>query len=317
MLTVEALRLTRGDDVLVAHDATEVKALLGVIDSAAKAFALSNASGYSGRCSGDWVHETATEFTIASTQLISNSPATYAEVLVAVARDGTLTELSRKEIKTGGGVGRRPAGLRAAATRGGSAVGRYFATIAHLEAASITAFERLRDELCAHSAPAALQRAAMRARADEVRHAAAMTMLANRYGAAVDAVRVRRMPARSLRAFAIDNAREGCVRETWGALEAAHQARAATDPVVRRVYKAIAADEARHAALSWQIATWAAQRLTPRDQRAVRYARTRAVRELSHELRERCDSELERFAGLPSSPVTARLLGSLGARLWS
>ena len=50
--------------------------------------------------------------------------------------------------------------------------------------------------------------------------------------------------------IARENAEEGCVRETFGALLAAHQAAYACDPEVREVMTRIAGDELRHAALA-------------------------------------------------------------------
>jgi len=55
---------------------------------------------------------------------------------------------------------------------------------------------------------------------------------------------------------ALENAVEGCVRETYGALIATRQAEAASDPVVRRAMRKIAADETAHAALSWDVASF-------------------------------------------------------------
>src|SRR4051812_46297678 len=72
-----------------------------------------------------------------------------------------------------------------------TAIGAYFARMAHYEGASVPAFERLRDELASHDAPASLVRAADRAARDEVRHTRAMGRLARASGAAIPAVRVR------------------------------------------------------------------------------------------------------------------------------
>jgi hypothetical protein len=58
-------------------------------------------------------------------------------------------------------------------------------------------------------------------------------------------------PARSLEELAVENAVEGCVRETYGALTAIWQARTAKDPSVAAAVRRIARDETRHAALSW------------------------------------------------------------------
>jgi len=60
---------------------------------------------------------------------------------------------------------------------------------------------------------------------------------------------------------------EGCVRETFGALEATFQAKNANDPQIRRVMRRIAEDETRHAALAWRVAAWIEPRLSDRQRR--------------------------------------------------
>ena len=55
-----------------------------------------------------------------------------------------------------------------------------------------------------------------------------------------------------------ENAREGCVRETFGALIAMHQAERAGDPIIRRAMRRIAEEETRHAELAWEVASWSA-----------------------------------------------------------
>ncbi|HEY8091894.1 MAG TPA: ferritin-like domain-containing protein, partial [Polyangiaceae bacterium] len=126
---------------------------------------------------------------------------------------------------------------------------------AYLEAVSVHAFARMESELAAHGAPAALLRGARRARRDEVRHTAMVSRLARRHGGAP---RTPHAPAptsvRPLLAIALENAVEGCVRETYGAVVNLVEARASSDPAVRRAMKSIAEDECRHAELAWEVA---------------------------------------------------------------
>src|SRR5207302_2062069 len=122
------------------------------------------------------------------------------------------------------GAGRIPAGLaRARMAAVPSLLGSYFASAAHLEAASVHAFRRLRCELAAHRAPARLLRSARRAQRDEVRHARLMARMARRFGGAPVPARVAPIGPRALDEIAIENAVEGCVRETFGALVASFQ----------------------------------------------------------------------------------------------
>src|SRR4029079_4274037 len=62
---------------------------------------------------------------------------------------------------------------------------------------------------------------------------------------------------RPLAEVAIENAVEGCVRETFGAMMATYQAAHAEDAEIARIMRRVARDETRHAALSWAVARWA------------------------------------------------------------
>src|SRR5207247_1515181 len=94
----------------------------------------------------------------------------------------------------------------------------------------------------------------------------------------------------TLAELARDNAVEGMVGETFGALVATCQARAAASPVVRAVFARIARDEARHAALAHRLAPWLAGRLSARERVAItdaaREAADAACRDPGFELAE-------------------------------
>src|SRR5207244_7659366 len=122
-----------------------------------------------------------------------------------------------------------------------------FAEMARLEAASVVAFRTLARELAFHRAPKRLVRAAERAARDEIRHARAMTALARRHGVNVVIDDIPSPPIRDLESIARENAVEGCVHETWGALLAHHQAMTGADPLVRTVMARIARGEKQHA----------------------------------------------------------------------
>ncbi|MGD0526959.1 MAG: ferritin-like domain-containing protein [Polyangiaceae bacterium] len=237
-----------------------------------------------------------------------------AEALVAADGAPIVVECDKCTI-----AGRRPAGLaRPRWRRATDALGGYLAGVAHLEAASVRAFDQLGEELDRLGAPGELVRAARRSARDEVRHARATGRLARSHGVGVPSVRVSpRRAACSLMAMAIENAIEGCVRETFGALVAAWQASHAGDPRIARTMAAIAADETRHAALAWAIAGWAEPRLDAKSRRAVRAARRGAVRVLRRETRAALPAVLIRRAGLPSAARATALLDALDEALWS
>ncbi len=216
--------------------------------------------------------------------------------------------------------GRRPEGLRSDGAVSGRVplLGALFAKLAHLEAASVPAFERLAAELAAHGAPERLVRAARRAAREEVRHARQMESLALSHGAGIPEVDVAPFESRSLEALALENAVEGCVRETFGALLAGWQAQRAEDSSVREALGTIAPDELRHAELSWAIDAWALGRLSPEARARVEAAREQAWRELERDATvSTLPEEVARRAGLPSPEVALQLARSLQAGLRS
>ncbi|HEY5943945.1 MAG TPA: ferritin-like domain-containing protein [Kofleriaceae bacterium] len=209
--------------------------------------------------------------------------------------------------------GRRPAGLvEPKRIDAPDAVGHWLAHAAWLEAASIPAFIYLARELDAHGAPRGLSRAALAAARDEVRHARVMRQVALRYGATPPHVDVALPTERSLEDLAIENAIEGCVRETWGAVVALWQAHRAQDAELRAIYRGIADDEARHAALGWAIDTWVRTRLPVEAHARIDAAREAAVRELF----EGHNAEALVVLGLPMASDARALLARTNDTLW-
>jgi hypothetical protein len=216
------------------------------------------------------------------------------------------------------GTGRRPEGLLAAAGTGtGNGVGALLARMAHLERASVDAFEVLRRELEAHDAPRTLRTRAKRAAHDEIRHARVLGALARRRGARVPRVRLEPHGLRDLEAIAVENAVEGCVRETFGAAVAMLQAESAVDPEVRKAMARIAEDEARHAELSWDVAGWIELRLDEPARKRVTDARRAAVAHLAREIAVMPSLRAAPMLGLPSASQATQLFEELREQLWS
>lgn len=216
--------------------------------------------------------------------------------------------------------GRRPEGYEPAACAAGSpALGAYFAECAHLEAASVVAFDALRDELGSHGVASPILDACSRAAAEEAMHAAVIEELAVRFGGAPLPLSVpRRTTPRALVDIAVENAVEGCVGEVYGAAEALFRAHRATDPEVRSALRRIAAEEADHAELSVRIAAVLDARLGPRERARVREAAERAKRELRAGLAARSiDLAVATIAGVPSNVEALALFDAIDDELWS
>ena len=156
-----------------------------------------------------------------------------------------------------------------------------------------------------------------RAADDERRHAALIGALAEQHGATVPAIVIAPTPTRDLLALAVENIVEGCVRETWAALSAAHQARSADTAALRNLYQDIAADEAQHAELAWSIHTWLIGQLNAAEQAMVAAARRAAVRQLQTSLAALADEPELLALGIPGRNTALHLLAGLDAALWS
>jgi hypothetical protein len=142
-----------------------------------------------------------------------------------------------------------------------------------------------------------------------------MGRLARRHGAQSPPVEVEDAGARTLFALAVENASEGCVNETHAALLATWQAQAAADPALRRAMQIIARDETRHAEVSWALARWAHQRLSPEQRAAVGATRSAALAKLVQSASRAQDPELIREAGLPPKAVAESLARGLAAEV--
>jgi rubrerythrin len=215
-------------------------------------------------------------------------------------------------------VGRRPAGLAPpATTQKTTPVADLFAEIARLEASAVAAFDVMIGELTELGAPPVLVTAARRARADEVRHTEMMGEICRAYGVEPMAPEIAAPQRRTPFEIALENAVEGCVRETYGSLVAAHQALKAMDPRVARAMEIIADDEIRHAELSWALAAWLEPRLSDEERARIEAAKRLAVAELAEAARETLDESIVRLAGMPDPPSHAAMIAQLATDIWA
>ena len=320
------LATTRGDEVKTWASLQELRELLGSVETSQDAALLAYASGYALSCGkleeGAVKRNPDGSFNVVGTKGFACGEGTeFTQHVLRVSKNGEVSELENHVLERGTGgcaVGRRPVGLEGV-TAGAceDALGHHFAQTAHLEAASIHAFLRLREELALHGAEAGLQDAALASAMDEVLHAEMTGRLARRFGATPPPPAVSAVPPRPLAEVALDNAVEGCVRETYGALVAHHQALHARDAEVREAMVRIAEDETRHAGLSWDIDRWVSSRLSAPEQQALREARKRAVALLRAEVAVPVDAALVTEAGLPTPEVALALLDTLEQELWA
>jgi len=117
--------------------------------------------------------------------------------------------------------------------------------------------------------------------------------------------------------MAVENAVEGCVRETFGAAVAMIQAERAGDMQVRLAMKRIARDETRHAELSWAVAAWLEPQLDADARRRVHEAREQAIAALMNDAAHDPDQSLTDRLGVPNASQARAVLAGLKATLWS
>jgi hypothetical protein len=324
---------TEGDQVTRTELRYNMLTLLGTIDDANEAIALALFDGYPIECNGDGpdARGTMTRSRLSGAlqrDAVFDLRTKWEDCRAGAVFDQTLHVTSAGKVIDDGEVlvartstrrcstGRRPVGLcLRPASHAALGLGPFLADTARLEAASVYAFERLARELAALSAPVELIAAAARSAQDEVRHARVMTALARSWGGEPEEVHVTPLPLRAPFAIALDNAVEGCVRETHGALIAQHQALAARDPEIRSALTAIAADETRHALLSWQVAHWLEPRLPVAEQAALAGARVAALQELQREREPGLSAHEAALIGWPSARVASALIAQLGHSL--
>jgi hypothetical protein len=314
---------TRADEVGAATDAKTLASFLGTIDTLEEARLLMTTQGRRDlSCAttpfkSGWKRNEDGSWAILVADSDCGNPR---QTLFTITPEGVVTSKVVRYVDNRGICGRRPEGLVVhAPDRSGTAtsIAAWLAEAAHLEAASVVSFRRLERELRALGAPPALVTAARRSRADEIRHAREMTRLAHRYGGTPRAVVVEPVGARSPFEIALENAVEGCVRETFGALVAEYQGRAARDPEVRAVLVRIARDEARHAALAHDVSAWLEPRLAPRERAALARARAVALAELREELLEAPAGDVAELGGMPRPREALALLDRMEAALFT
>ena len=314
--------VTAGDSVMRLEEKADFTRLLGVIDAEVEAALMALQAGGSVQCwrtlegqsdlaalSGTRVRAVPDGYEVETHQ---NCYGHLTTGRTLVSEGGEAKVLS----KTAYCLGRKPDGmLPTLPCVARTELGAHFASAAQLEAASVFAFEQLARDLTRLGAPIELVRAAQRSAIEEVAHARLMAALALRFGGQLTPVCIETTPARDALAIALENAVEGCVRETYGALLACLQAEHAQDEDVRAAMVRVFEDETRHAQLAWEIARWLEPRLSEAERAVVQRARRAAYAQLRSELAASLSGDARRQIGMPSAAVSEALLAQLDQAL--
>lgn len=214
-------------------------------------------------------------------------------------------------------AGRRPAGLdteqivSAQPLSPMAEVGAFFAELSYLEHAAVTAFAYLVEELKAYRAPDTLIDIATAAIQEEREHVELMGALARRYGATPKVSTSAPFALRPLADIAIENAREGCVRESFGSLLGYWQAMTSEDPAVRATMERIAHEESNHGALSWAIDEWIRPQLRAEEIDAYQQAHAEAIEGIRSEIKDDPSEAMQRLAGFPTAAQAQHMFQQL------
>jgi hypothetical protein len=217
------------------------------------------------------------------------------------------------------GVGRLTDGVHAAAVEcNDGSVGQWLAQSAWYEAVAANAFDRLACELEACGAPEALVTRARLSAIEEREHHQVFRALAAEERAPVAEVRAGDQPLRTLEQIALENAGEGCVRETLGALVMQWQGMHAKSASLRQAFASIAEQEASHAQWSWELDAWARSVLTDEQIARMDAARTDAIGMLERELSAQPIAQsVQIHTGMPDPCAVAVMMAELRATVWA
>ncbi|MBK8454435.1 MAG: ferritin-like domain-containing protein [Thiofilum sp.] len=195
-------------------------------------------------------------------------------------------------------------------------LGHYFAEMASMETAAVTAFRYLVRELEAYQAPTALIQMAREAINEEIEHAEMAGLLAQAYATSVPEVFIDDFRLRSLAEIALENAVQGCINETYAAACGYWQYATAEHEIFREIIGHISDEESKHAALSWAIHAWIMPQLTQQEQNTIRAAQSKAIAALKA-VNTGDEYPLVMTAlGQPSAHQCVELVNELQTSLW-
>jgi hypothetical protein len=315
--------VTKGDSIQEVRSLGALLPLIAPIETAQEAQAWAQLNFKGATCESTNNAQTGNasyQLRSVTTECVSDAKGSFdvtTETVYTVSVNGDIIttstkELSRKPTAACPVAGRNPFSPIAHATASTADVcGRYLGTMAHLEGCAVLAFEELAQELVRFGAPESLISRAKEAADDERRHQATMTSYARMYGADVAAAQSSPHRYASLFELALHNAQEGCVRETYGALVALHQAARAGDAALRSDLVQIAQEEVRHAEWSHDLALWLETQLTEAENLQVQLAKRQALLQLHQENQQNPERALQDSVGLPSAEVAAHLFAGL------
>ncbi len=303
---------TIADRILLLTTQENLSLAFGPIDTPAEAQFVCRALGFP--CD-ELPKKSGANFTAQGSRMVSDCPITTATVAITITPDAAVTEKELSRTESNSCIGRIPEGFVgfSPTSTHDNDVAAFLSLNCQLECAAVTAFEIIAAELQAFNAPPDLIHRALAAALDEIEHTNLTLAQALRHGGSPQAPQIEPRPLRNLYDFALDNATEGCVRETFGVAFARFQAATAQDPALAALSARIADDESRHAQLSWDIAAWCAPQLSPSQRLTLLSAQRTAISNLLASAGSNHTPSLGLIAGVPSPDAARALINALSS----
>ena len=193
--------------------------------------------------------------------------------------------------------------------------GAWLSKATHSEATSVIAFLQLYQELGTHGAPQDLRMRCLQAAQEEKNHMEMLCTHARNERGIFPELKSISTPSRSLFEIAMENAIEGCVNETYAALQAHHQAIHAHEKSIRETFAQIAHDETKHAELAYHLHAWCMTQLTQDEIAQIHTAQKTAFARLIRYLETQEDDTELIALGIPSAQRASQMVHLLKEKL--
>ena len=188
--------------------------------------------------------------------------------------------------------------------QGSNIIGAWFARAAHAEHASVFAFAQLHRELSNLGASHELLSKIADAIREEASHTKMMKDFAKANKGNLKEIQEHPIGSRSIWEIAVENLLEGCINESYAALQALYQSRHAQTDQLKGLFLTIAQDECKHAEIAREVHIFLCTLLTAEEQIKLQVLAKKQWKQLQETLLVQPQLKDLKVIGLPS-PSTA------------
>ena len=185
--------------------------------------------------------------------------------------------------------------------QGENVIGAWFARANHAEHSSVFAFAQLRRDLIQLQAPKHLLQKIDTAICEEAQHTSMMGDFARaNQGHLIEVQFDGFLDSRSLWDIAVENLLEGCINESYAALQALYQSRHAQTDFLKACFAKIATDECKHAEIAREVHQFLLPLLTKQQREELQCLQLQQWNKLQKAVSEQAIPTDLKILGLPS-----------------